>query len=69
MILIISIDEKSRKNILVYNVSYKTLSAFKPFIIRFNKRNGFIRVDDGTRYLVFFGSENMITFTTGSDIL
>ena len=31
--------------------------------------DGFIRVYDGTRYLVLLGSENMIGFKTGLDIL
>ena len=29
----------------------------RPLQIRFNKTNGFIRVYDGTRYLVLFGGE------------
>ena len=52
----ILIDEKSYKNILVYNISYKTLTGAKPLRIRFDKV-GFIRVYDGTRYLVLFGLE------------
>ena len=50
------VDEKSYKNILVYNVSYENLIA-KPLLIRFDKTDGFIRVDDKTRYLVLLGSE------------
>ena len=45
------------KNILVYNISYKSLIDSKPLRIRFDEIDGFIRVYDGTRYLVFFGSE------------
>ena len=30
-------DEKSNKNILVYNISYKSLVDSKPLQIRFNK--------------------------------
>ena len=30
----------------------------KPLRIRFHKADGFIRVYDGTRYLVLFGPEN-----------
>ena len=41
------------ENILIYNISYKTLMGAKPLRIRFDKKNGFIRVYDGTRYLVF----------------
>ena len=50
-------DEKSYKNILSYNISYKSLSDYKPFRIRVDKIDVFIRVYDGTRYLVLFGSE------------
>ena len=53
----ILIDEKSHQNILVYNISYKTLIDAKPLGIRFDKKDGFIRVYDGTRYLVLFGDE------------
>ena len=44
----ILIDRKSYENILVYNISYKTLSDAKSLHIRFDKINGFIRVYDGT---------------------
>ena len=53
----ILIDEKSYKNILVYNISYKHLIVSKPLCIRFNKIDGFIRIYEGIRYLVLFGSE------------
>ena len=36
---------------------YKTLIDSKPLHIRFDKTDGFIRIYDGTRYLMFFGSE------------
>ena len=52
-----SIDKKSYENILVYNNLYKLLVDSKPLCIRFNKIDGFIRVYDGTRYLVIFGRE------------
>ena len=61
---IIKIDDfdfdnvKSYKNILVHDISYKTLIGAKPFDIRFDKRNEFIRVYNGARYLVLFGLEN-----------
>ena len=48
---------KSYKNILVHDISYKTLMGAKPFDIRFDKRNEFIRVYNGARYLVLFGLE------------
>ena len=51
------IDKKSCKNILVYNISNKTLIDGKPLPIRFNKINGFIGVYDETRYFLLFGNE------------
>ena len=53
----ILIDEKSDENILIYDISYKTLADSKPLRIRFDKIDGFIRIYDGTRYLTLFGSE------------
>ena len=47
------INEKSYKNILVYNISYKICT--KPMLITFDKVDLFIRVYDVTRYLVLFG--------------
>ena len=44
----ILIDEKSYGNILVYSISLKDLIDSKPFRIRFDKVDGFIRVYDGT---------------------
>ena len=52
----ILIDKKWCENILVYNISYKNLIPAKPLRIKFKKIDRFIRVDDGTRYLVLFGS-------------
>ena len=51
------IDEKSYENILIFNISYKTLIHAKPFRIRFDKVDRFIRVYNGTRYLVLFCRE------------
>ena len=43
---------------MVYNISHKTLiRGAKPLRIRFDKIDEFIRVYDGLRYLVLFGSE------------
>ena len=53
----ILIDEKSHENSLIYDISYKTLIHPKPFRIRFNQIDGFIRIYDGTRCLTLFGSE------------
>ena len=51
-------DEKSHENILIYDISYKTLTGLKPLRTRFNKIGGLIRIFDGTKYLTLFGSEN-----------
>ena len=53
----ILIDKKSHRNILIHNISNKTLIDPKPLHIRFDKIDGFIRIYDGNRYLTFFGSE------------
>ena len=42
------IDGKSRKNILIYDISYKTLIGPKPLPVRFNQLDVFIRVYDGS---------------------
>ena len=60
----ILINKKSYEIVLVYNISCKTLIGFKPLCIRFDKIDGFIRVYDGTRYLLLSGAENMVPFTT-----
>ena len=53
----ILIDEKWWEKILASNISYKNLIGAKRLHIRFDKIDGLIRVYDGTRYLVLFGSE------------
>ena len=40
----ILIDEKSHENILIYDISYKTLIDPKPLHIRFAKIDEFIRI-------------------------
>ena len=50
-------DEKVHENILVYDISYKTLIGAKPLCIRFDKVDGFNRAYNETRYLVLFGPE------------
>ena len=62
------IDEISYENILVHNISYKNLIA-KPSRIRCDKIDRFIRVYNGTRYLVLFGNEKYDPFTTELNIL
>ena len=44
-------------SILIYDGLHKTLIDAKSLRIRFGKIDGFIRVYDGTRYLVLFGGE------------
>ena len=53
----ILIDDKSQENILIYDISYKTLNVPKPLRIRFDKSDRCIRVYDGTRYLTLFDSQ------------
>ena len=47
----ILIDQKLYKqkyeNILIYNISYKTLTGGKPLRIRFDKTDGFIKINGG----------------------
>ena len=47
----ILIEVKSCKNILVQDISYKTLFGSKPLCIKFDEIDGFIKVYDGVRYL------------------
>ena len=42
---------------MIYVISYTILISQKPLRNRFNKINGFIRIYDGTTYLLLFGSE------------
>ena len=53
----ILIDKKSHENILIYNISYKTLLDSKPLSIRFDQIDGLTKIYDETRYLTLFGSE------------
>ena len=48
---------------------YKILFAFKPLRVRFNKIDGFIRVYDAARHLVYLKVKNMIPFIAGLNIL
>ena len=45
------------------------VNGAKPLRIRFDKINWLMRVNKGTMYLVFFGYENMMSFTVGLDTL
>ena len=51
------VDKKLYENILVYNISIKTLVGAKTMCIRFDKIDEFIRIYDGTKYLVLFGGQ------------
>ena len=53
----ISLNEKSYGNIWLFDISCKTLIGSNPLHIMFDKIDGFIRVYDGSRYLVLFGPE------------
>ena len=53
----ILIDEKLYQNILIYDISYKTLIGLKRLPIRFSKIDGFIKIYDGSKYLVLLGPE------------
>ena len=57
LILIFYLDKKSQENILIYNISHKTLLGAKPLHIRFDEVDVFIRVYDGTKCLVLLGLE------------
>ena len=49
--------ENSHENIFIYDISYKNFMGAKPLRIRVDKIDGFIKIYDGTRYLVLFGPE------------
>ena len=53
----ILLDEKSCKNILVYEISFQTLFVLKQLRIRFDELDGFTGVYDGIRYLAVIGPE------------
>ena len=53
----ILLNKKSYKNILIYDVSYKTLLGAKPLHTAFDKVDGFIGDYDGTKYLLLFHLE------------
>ena len=57
----ILIDLNYHENILIYNISNKTLIGAKPLYITFNQGDGFMRVYDGSKYLVLFDSEQYDT--------
>ena len=65
-------DKKSYKtyeNILIYEISYKTIMGTKPLHIWFNKINEFIKNYDGIRYSVLFGSVVLIIIFQESELV
>ena len=56
----ILIKKKRYKNILVYNISYKTLIDAKPLRSGVDKIDGFIRVYDGNKYLILYEKHDFI---------
>ena len=59
----ISLNErwcKIYENISIYNISCRTIVGAKPLGIWFDNIDGFIKIYDGIRYLVLFGSEKNI---------
>ena len=61
--------KKSHENILIYDFSYKNLIGTKPLCIGFYKIDGFIRIYDGTRCLIFLTLKNIMLLTIELDIL
>ena len=53
----ILLNEKSYKSILIRNTLCKTFIGAKPLHIRFEKIDGFIKIYDGTKYLILSGPE------------
>ena len=53
----ILIDKKLLENILIYDVSCKTLIETNPLHISFDKTDGIIRIYNGNRYWTLFDSE------------
>ena len=53
----ILIDENSHENVLIYEISNKTLIGAKSLHIRFDKIDRFIKIYDETWCLIVFGSE------------
>ena len=54
---------------MIYDISNKTLIGGKILRVKYDKVDGFVRVYDGTRYLVLFGPEKYDTFTKELDML
>ena len=46
------LDKKTYKDILIYDIPYKTFMGLNPLRIRFHKIDGFIKIYDGIKYLL-----------------
>ena len=64
ILILLILDETSYENILVYDISFKTLIDAKLSRIKFGKVDEFIRFYDGTRYLVYTISSIFSTSST-----
>ena len=54
ILLDVKLYKEEYKNISIYDISYKTSTGAEPLRIRYNKRNGFIKIHNGIRYLILF---------------
>ena len=59
----------SYKNILIYDVAYKTPYGAKPLRIVFDKVDGYLRKYDETKDLALFHLKNLKEYLTELDIL
>ena len=62
-------DEKPYQNTSIYDTWHKTFIGAKSLCVWFVKVDEFIRVSDGTRYLVLFGPEKYDAIYNRLDIL
>ena len=63
------IDEKSHGNILIYEISYKTLTGPKPLRIRFDKIMDLLKFMMDLNIWCYLVLKNMMLFTTELDFL
>ena len=60
----ILIHRKSNEYILIYGIWYKTLIGSKNLRIKLDKSDGFIKIYDGTKYLVLLSLKSMTLYMT-----
>ena len=65
----ILLDEKSYENISIFVISYKTSIGAKPLLFKLEEIDVFIRVYDGSKYLLYLTLKNIIRFMIRLDIL